>query len=80
MQAARNTEYHHQEEALRALEDAWAWLRAKALVAYKPDQSHEAARFIDGWNDRCHPFTWTRTPEDVLRYARNRQVTSDAEH
>ena len=19
--------------------------------------------FIDGWNDRCHPFTWTKTDE-----------------
>ena len=19
--------------------------------------------FIDGWNDRCQPFSWTRTPK-----------------
>ena len=25
--------------------------------------------FIDGWNDRCHPFTWTRTAEEILPHA-----------
>ncbi len=37
-------------------------------------------RFIDGWNDRCHPFAWTKPPDDVLSHARNRQTTSDARH
>ena len=21
--------------------------------------------FIDGWNDRCHPFTWTKTADEI---------------
>ena len=21
--------------------------------------------FIDGWNDRCHPFTWTKTTDEL---------------
>jgi transposase len=37
------------------------------------------SRFIDGWNDRCHPFTWTKTADDILIHAR-RQRTSDADH
>ncbi len=37
-------------------------------------------RFIDGWNDRCHPFAWTKTPDEVLSRARPRQRTSDAGH
>ncbi|MGH8938039.1 MAG: IS630 family transposase [Actinomycetes bacterium] len=37
-------------------------------------------RFIDAWNDRCHPFVWTKTPDEVLRHAQNRQTTSDAGH
>jgi transposase len=37
-------------------------------------------RFIDGWNDRCHPFTWTKAPDEVLSRARPRQGTSDAGH
>jgi hypothetical protein len=36
-------------------------------------------RFIDGWNDRCHPFTWTKTVDEILPHA-TRQTTSDARH
>ena len=34
-------------------------------------------RFIDGWNDRCQPFIWTRTADEILPHA-SRQATSDA--
>jgi transposase len=37
-------------------------------------------RFIDGWNDRCHPFVWTKSPEEVLSHAHPRKRTSDARH
>jgi hypothetical protein len=23
--------------------------------------------FINGWNDRCHPFVWTKTVDQVLK-------------
>jgi len=36
-------------------------------------------RFIDGWNERCHPFTWTKTADEILPHAR-RQGTSEAGH
>jgi hypothetical protein len=35
--------------------------------------------FIDGWNDRCHPFVWTKTADEILPHA-HRQPTSDARH
>jgi transposase/DNA-binding CsgD family transcriptional regulator len=35
--------------------------------------------FIDGWNDRCHPFVWTKTAEQILKKA-NRKQTSNAGH
>ena len=35
--------------------------------------------YIDGWNDRCHPFVWTKTAEDILKKA-NRKETSNAGH
>ena len=35
--------------------------------------------YIDGWNDRAHPFTWTKTADEVLAKA-NRKKTSDADH
>ena len=35
--------------------------------------------YIDGWNDRCHPFVWTKTAEEILKKA-NRKNTSNARH
>ena len=35
--------------------------------------------YIDGWNDRAHPFTWTKTAEQILAKA-NRKKTSVAKH
>jgi transposase len=35
--------------------------------------------FIDGWNERCHPFAWTKTAEQILPHA-TRQRDSDARH
>jgi hypothetical protein len=34
---------------------------------------------IDGWNDRSHPFIWTKTAEEVLTKA-NRKKTSKTNH
>ena len=28
--------------------------------------------FIDGWNDRCQPFTWTKTADELLPHCRKR--------
>jgi len=35
--------------------------------------------FINGWNDRCRPFTWTKTPDQILTKA-HRQTTSVSGH
>jgi hypothetical protein len=35
--------------------------------------------FIDGYNERCQPFTWTKTANEILPRA-TRQPTSDAGH
>jgi transposase len=42
-------------------------------------------RFIDAWNDRCTPFTWTKDPDTVIAKAtdsrqRKTQATSVTEH
>jgi transposase-like protein len=37
------------------------------------------SRFIDGWNDRCRPFTWTKTADEILPHAR-RQGNSETRH
>ncbi len=36
-------------------------------------------RFIEGWNERCQPFMWTKTPDEILLHATVRG-TSDAGH
>ena len=33
--------------------------------------------FIDGWNNRCHPFIWIKTADEILPHA-TRKPTSDA--
>jgi transposase len=43
------------------------------------DLTTKIRAFIDGWNNRCHPFTWTKTADQILAKA-NRQKTSDAPH
>ena len=36
-------------------------------------------KFIAGWNDRCHPFVWTKTADEILPHA-TRKRDSDAGH
>jgi len=43
------------------------------------DLNAKIRAFIDGWNDRCHPFVWTKTAEEILKKA-NRQTTSNTDH
>src|SRR5215207_8262691 len=36
--------------------------------------------FIDGWNERCEPFTWTKTADQIVPHAIKGQRTSIARH
>ncbi len=36
--------------------------------------------FIDAWNERCQPFTWTKTADEVLTKATSGQRTSFTRH
>jgi transposase len=36
-------------------------------------------QFIDGWNERCAPFVWTKTAEQILNHSRS-QKTSFTRH
>jgi len=35
--------------------------------------------FVNGWNDRCHPFVWTKTADQILKKAK-RSTTSETDH
>jgi len=36
--------------------------------------------FIDGWNERCEPFVWTKTAEQIIPHATRGHTTSIAQH
>ncbi|MCM3689639.1 IS630 family transposase, partial [Kocuria rosea] len=48
-------------------------------VASVPELNAKIRAFVTGWNDRCHPFVWTKTPDEVLKKA-NRQIASNTGH
>jgi transposase len=37
-------------------------------------------RFVDGWNERCQPFVWTKPADDLLDHCRPGQRTSFTRH
>ncbi len=43
------------------------------------DLNAKIRTFVDGWNDRAHPFVWTRTADQILTKA-NRPTTSETRH
>jgi hypothetical protein len=43
------------------------------------DLNAKIRAYIDGWNNHCHPFVWTKTADQILAKA-NRQKTSMAGH
>ena len=44
-----------------------------------PDLKAASRAFIDGWNDRCEPFIWTKDAETILAKAK-RKSTSNTRH
>jgi transposase len=36
--------------------------------------------YIDAWNERCQPFTWTKTADQILAKAQPRPKTSNTRH
>jgi hypothetical protein len=36
--------------------------------------------YIDGWNQRCQPFIWTKTADQILAKTKPRKKTSNTRH
>src|SRR5262249_59786420 len=43
------------------------------------DLTAKIGEFIDGWNERCQPFAWTKSADELLAKVRKKE-TSRAEH
>ena len=43
------------------------------------DLNSKIRAFLDGWNQRSHPFVWTKTADEILKKA-NRPTTSNPRH
>jgi len=43
------------------------------------DLTGKIRTFINGWNNRCHPFIWTKTPEQILAKIK-RKVSRTTSH
>ena len=43
------------------------------------DLNAKIRAFVNGWNDRCHPFVWTKTADHVLKKAKP-STTSETGH
>jgi hypothetical protein len=43
------------------------------------DLTAKIGEFIDGWNERCQPFVWTKSADELLAKVRKKE-TSRAEH
>lgn len=51
----------------------------RGSYANVPELVSAIRTFIDGWNERCHPFAWTKTADEILPHA-TRKRDSDARH
>ena len=43
------------------------------------DLNPKFGAYIDGWNDRADPFTWTKTADEILAKVNHKKI-SMAEH
>ncbi|MFF0944859.1 IS630 family transposase [Kocuria sp. CPCC 205300] len=51
----------------------------RADVTSVPELNKKIRAFVTGWNNRCHPFVWTKTRTEILKKA-NRPTTSKTGH
>ena len=51
----------------------------RGTFASVKDLTTKIRKFINGWNDRCQPFVWTKTADQILAKA-NRQKNSPTDH
>ena len=63
-----------------ALHSQWFQARPELRNVTAADGVAAIETFIDGWNERCQPFTWTKTPDEIIPRATAGQRISIARH
>jgi hypothetical protein len=44
------------------------------------DLTAKVAQLVDGWNDRCQSFEWTKLADELLAKIKKRKESSAQEH
>ena len=65
---------------MQAIRDALAGRAWTPRLQLYTGLTLQSVTFIDGWNDRCHPFTWTKTADEILAKCRPGKRTSFTRH
>lgn len=53
------------------------------LASQLQDLETAIGAYIDGWNDRAHPFTWTKNADEIISHAKpspHRKKTYSTRH
>jgi hypothetical protein len=55
---------------------SYRWRRERACCGDRGGRVTAAIRrFIDGWSDRCEPFTWTKPADKILAKAIRKETS-----
>ena len=74
---------HRNEEFLAFLKQvakAYPRRQLHIVVDNYATHKHDNVTFIDGWNERCEPFVWTKPADDIVKKATQGHTTSIARH
>lgn len=52
-----------------------AWLLVAPCWGWPAAGDAAIRRFIDGWNDRCQPFAWTKPAGEILTHATSKETS-----
>ncbi|MFI1195144.1 hypothetical protein ACH4T9_18035 [Micromonospora sp. NPDC020750] len=70
---------HRRDRRLGGPAAPWAPAGHRSTFTSAPDLINTIRTFIDAYNERCQPFVWTKTADQILTKT-NRQRSSDTRH
>ncbi len=76
---AHGAQKHH-DAGINVLNLATRTARAVRILHLGQRPITAIETYIDGWNERCQPFTWTKTADEILTKATRGQRSSFTRH